>query len=1622
MGIIKTVEGEDRIDYGVLRDMYRDLGDPDASGPAPAPPSPTSPLMTKLRKRLRDATDKAKAGGRAGLRGARRVRDAAGNLMDDLPDSDAVRTALANQVSAASVHADAAASKVKDLMIAGKEGVVIKADEILSGDLIDATTQKVITRVEDIKGEVVDITGRVRLTRAEVAQGLVTADGKVHDLLRHLPTKIPPNVMAMLAQQKQTVGNLIRKEDGAMSRVKDLYLEGANDPVIKAAGIRAGEYIDLASKKVIETIDDIGGAVARVDKPDEVLFTAEEAAEKLVDNKGNRFKSSKLLRYLAWATGKSFNITGGLLKIGLAIARKTGMMIAKKVRGLDAYLPGNGTPILTVGKLKRGEYYHEDGSVIKSFDDLRDGVYAADGNLLVDPEDIPNLINRDGSKHTAAKRRSFIRKLGKKLLIGAPTAAIKGLGKLWWKGTKKYYKGMGNMIAKKFGSTVAKADAYNKAGVTPTDGILGQILGVLDKRMPKEQAKEGSWEQKLAEAEAAAKAKKEGKVKDKVDKKAAGGGLLAGLKNLFGGKKKGEEDEDDGDTNIDLGGGEGGEDGKNKRRARKKPRGRMGRGWDKLAKSKVGRGVGRMGGSALLRGAGTAARVGGSLLMGSGLGLGGLATGAMSVAGSGLAMAGSAAAAAGTAILGVLASPVVLGALAIGAVAAGGYWLWNRSKKVSGDFRELRLMQYGIDSTSDKLKILELESYLEQFSEKGAEPKLNINGTDPKKVFEILDIDPSEPEEIMRMATWLDKRFKPVFFTWLKAMHQLTPHGTLINELEDKLPDAAKYDFFTIVKTVPVEVYQQNVNPLDSDPLEIDPADINTKVTELIDEWRDKAPAKDENKTGDTTGAVPVKTRAGEDPKGGVAKPEEKKDGGFFSSLKAGVMSVIPGLAAGGAIASLIGKAKESWAGNLLGTLGSAIKLAATPALLGGLVLKSAVAMAQGFKADKLTTLQAVRTRAYGRMQLDEKTIGQLFESESKVYEQVRFGSDGQAYFNGNLDVLISQMGEIFGVDVTDANSRKAQEFTSWILQRFIPTALAYFAAVKARGQSITPSRVEAALKEDDKLTVANAIMTATYELNGENVSVWKASTFFNNGTADLGALKAAAEKEILVLKEAAEKAKLASPGTSVKEQENQEKSQARTTADKIMEGASKLGASLKDSFSNFASGVKDSVGGAVTKVKDFLGFGDADKAKPPAPASSSYSAAYTPGGTLEQKGSTYSAFAEGNGGAWNSIPLPKANKSREAAMETLRAVQAMTGVDAELLATFASMESNFDYTVKASTSSATGWFQFINKTWDGMLKDHAAKYGIPPDNADRYLRKDPRINALMGAEFLKGNYQILAKALGRAPTDTDLYFAHFLGPVTAAGFLKRDRNAIAASFYPDQAAANRSIFYKTTGQPRTIGEVYEIFDGKVRKHRKGGGGADVGKSPVGQPAGQETADAKAQAAAATADMKPPADAVTGEVSTPTPQGNPNDSLTMKADQAAAPMRMGDPSQSAGTQAAPGAGSSTVVGSGQNTPERQAALNEAMQKAQASDKAATEQNQQKQALATSSVNYLEQQLETQIQMRDLLRTIAQKIGSPVAAAPAPQEPPAKTGNDMGNQQPQTERRAGNAPTPLSFKR
>lgn len=171
------------------------------------------------------------------------------------------------------------------------------------------------------------------------------------------------------------------------------------------------------------------------------------------------------------------------------------------------------------------------------------------------------------------------------------------------------------------------------------------------------------------------------------------------------------------------------------------------------------------------------------------------------------------------------------------------------------------------------------------------------------------------------------------------------------------------------------------------------------------------------------------------------------------------------------------------------------------------------------------------------------------------------------------------------------------------------------------------------------------------------------------------------------------------------------------------------------------------------------------------------------------------------------------------------------TGVDFGFLMRTAKRESGFNPQAQAKTSSAGGLFQFVDQTWLATLKKHGAKYGyaryadliqqgsdgrlrVSGDEARRTvmdLKLDPRAASLMAGELASDHASYLRGRVGRAPTNGELYAAHFLGPKGSARLIEAYQaspRASAAAIFPDAAAANRSIFYRD-GRAATVAEVY---------------------------------------------------------------------------------------------------------------------------------------------------------------------------------------------------------------------
>jgi hypothetical protein len=177
------------------------------------------------------------------------------------------------------------------------------------------------------------------------------------------------------------------------------------------------------------------------------------------------------------------------------------------------------------------------------------------------------------------------------------------------------------------------------------------------------------------------------------------------------------------------------------------------------------------------------------------------------------------------------------------------------------------------------------------------------------------------------------------------------------------------------------------------------------------------------------------------------------------------------------------------------------------------------------------------------------------------------------------------------------------------------------------------------------------------------------------------------------------------------------------------------------------------------------------------------------------------------------------------------RSAAKKTDISFDFLVKTAARESGFQSSAKATGSSAAGLFQFIEQTWLGMVSRHGSSYGlakeaasIQQDEAGKFsisspaernrilgLRHDPQISTAMAAELTAENQKVLQTKLGRSPTESELYIAHFMGAGKAASLLSAAETTpdlLAFSIFPAEAKANPTIFYDSEKQPRTVSQV----------------------------------------------------------------------------------------------------------------------------------------------------------------------------------------------------------------------
>lgn len=209
----------------------------------------------------------------------------------------------------------------------------------------------------------------------------------------------------------------------------------------------------------------------------------------------------------------------------------------------------------------------------------------------------------------------------------------------------------------------------------------------------------------------------------------------------------------------------------------------------------------------------------------------------------------------------------------------------------------------------------------------------------------------------------------------------------------------------------------------------------------------------------------------------------------------------------------------------------------------------------------------------------------------------------------------------------------------------------------------------------------------------------------------------------------------------------------------------------------------------------------------------------------------SYGSVQSGNEG--ESTKLGKSFGYKEGApgggiKSTINEAAQAAGVDPSLMQSFAAVESGMNPNAKAGTSSASGLFQFTDKTWRSVVSKYGSKYGIDPNTSPT----DAKANSLMAAEYMKENVKAISKNRPN-PSAGDVYAAHFLGASGANKLFGSDPNALAADVLPKSAKSNRPMFFKSDGSPRTVAELQDHLKNKLQvasaQHGVSGGTALAG-------------------------------------------------------------------------------------------------------------------------------------------------------------------------------------------------
>jgi hypothetical protein len=1207
-------------------------------------------------------------------------------------------------------------------------------------------------------------------------------------------------------------------------------------------------------------------------------------------------------------------------------------------------------PTLYAEKFKAGQYKSaRTGKVLARPSEIDGPVLDENDNVVLTEEDV-----RDG----------LLDVYGKKMKFGAALFASK-LGSVAGLGVRSLFRGIGaadsvlngalNFAKGMLGSIIGPNGVIMVGGKTMVTRLT-EIRDILDARLPKSKGNvfgdaDGDGIRDNSAADLDRKDKEKAKSKQEAEDrkqqqlgfgKMSGFGALGGIFGKLFGKKGGGAagggDEEDKDSGL----GDAAKSGIGAYIASKLPGlGGIGKGILGAGKGLLGMGSGFLGKALGIGSVAYGAKsvydlaTGQSqnkLMDGLTAGMGAFSLASLVGGGSALAGAGTLLTGAGTlgaGLLTLLSSPIALGAAAVAGVGYGAYKLYQfATKKRLTTLSKVRAAQYGIlpDDKDHADALFKLEDKLQKYVEfDGDTPKLNIpKDLKAKELVDGFDVDPGKDKEMAIWIDWFMRRFKPVFMKHLQSLHEVDPKTDLGDVEKLKYEDKKKY---LSKAAFPDGPYGVKISPFkDLKELPVDAEGV-AKLVEATDKKLDE-----ENKSATEKNKVDANAVAAA---AGVAAGSPDSQGSGLANSE-GKATDLPAADPNAGALSKDMDADGSGGAALAGTVGSGVTYSATA----GVDVGAYTSGSQG----TIDAITAIRYKTYGLTEMDTIKVRALDSLEVYLGPQLKYGTTGQATWEGSVDDVIKAIGPSFGVTL---GTPGGYNFSAWFRLRFLPVFLNWATILKKKTNRANPVEANTAVRDQDRLDIAMAIITTKTNYSGSSVSVWMVPTSPWAGYTLNEDVKST-DDNVAGLRELAKKLvanEESKSSSGLKKDAADKAADAKALGEAGVKKDKGFWAKLFGGGDDDKEGGKTGGGGVTGWFKNLFGGSKGSGMKDDA---TGYSSDMGGGNEIAHPG-------KGTGGDVNSLPKPTGNKSYAAVKDLIEAVAKMAGVDPKLMTTMAAIESGFNWQVKAPTSSASGLYQFINSTWKMMLDKYGSKYGIAPGTT----QLDPRANALMGAEFLKENMAALKGAVDRPLTDTDLYLAHFMGAGGARKFLKADPKAIAADVFPAEARANVGIFY-SNGKALTIGQVYQKLNNLVKtKGGQFGAGFKDGS--------EQLTNSTAGGSAATADATAKADGQTPQAQSSTTGSSSPD---VSADGSGRAMAKPTAQASASSDGAGPDAAAQVMGSGfdMNTPKVQAA--QAQRQKETTDPALT---------AAGSQQAMSQLIQINTDMRDYLKTIAEAV-------------------------------------------